>query len=101
MFAPLQSEKGKELSNKYNIDSVSTDSFILIENNKAYLKSTAFMRITRHLSGLYPLLYAFMIVPPFIRNGIYDFVSRHRYSWFGKTDSCMIPTEEVKKKFIS
>ena len=99
-FAPLQSETGKKLAKQYFIDTEKTDSIILIENNKAYTKSTAILRISKHLNTLYPLMYGFMIIPAFIRNFIYDFIARNRYRWFGKKDSCMIPTAEVRSKFI-
>jgi predicted DCC family thiol-disulfide oxidoreductase YuxK len=99
-FAAIQSKTGEELLKKYNIDESITDSAVLIENNKSYIKSTAVLRITKHLNGLYPLLYIFIIIPTFIRDGVYDFISRNRYKWFGKKESCMIPTEEMKSKFI-
>jgi len=101
LFAPLQSETAKKLLEKFNIDSSKTDSFILIDNNKLYLKSTAALRVTKHLNKLYPLLYALMITPPFIRNGVYDLIARNRYKWFGKKETCMIPSAENKEKFIS
>ncbi len=101
LFAPLQSETAKKLLEKFNIDSSKTDSFILIENNKAYLKSTAALRVTKHLNKLYPLLYAFLITPPFIRNSVYNLVAKNRYKWFGKKEICMIPSAEIKGKFIS
>ena len=101
LFAPLQSEAGQQLLSKYNLDKKEMDSFVLIENEKAYTKSTAALHLVKHLNRLYPLLYVFVIVPPFIRNAIYDYVSRNRYKWFGKRDTCMIPTAEMKKKFIS
>ena len=101
LFAPLQSETAKKLLEKFNIDSSKTDSFILIENNKAYLKSTAALRVTKHLNKLYPLLYAFLITPLFIRNSVYNLVAKNRYKWFGKKEICMIPSAEIKGKFIS
>ena len=52
------------------------------------------------MSGAYPLLYGFMIIPNFIRNWVYDFVARNRYKWYGKKDACMIPTPELKAKFL-
>ena len=100
-FAPLQSVIGQELLKKYAIDSSQTDSIILIENNKAYIKSTAILRVTKHLNRLYPLMYSLLIIPPFIRNGVYDLIARNRYKWFGKKEVCMIPTPEIKEKFIS
>ncbi len=99
-FAALQSETGKKLLEKHSIDSSKIDSIILIENNSAFIKSTAILKISKHMSGLYPLTYGFIIIPAFIRNVVYDFIARNRYKWWGKKDSCMIPTEEVKAKFI-
>ena len=99
-FAALQSEIGKKLLKKHSIDSTKTDSIILIENNSAFTKSTAILKISKHLSGIYPLAYGFIIIPTFIRNFAYDFIARNRYKWWGKKDSCMIPTQEVKEKFI-
>ncbi|MDT0554811.1 thiol-disulfide oxidoreductase DCC family protein [Patiriisocius hiemis] len=99
-FAALQEEPGQKLINQYGIDINKTDSIILIENNKAFTKSTAALRIARHLGGAYPLLYGFMIIPVFIRNWVYDYVAKNRYKWYGKKESCMIPTPELKSKFL-
>lgn len=99
-FAPLQSEIGEQLVASHGIDTSKTDSIILVEENRHYIKSTAGLRIARHLSGGWPLLYAFMIVPNFIRNWVYDFIARNRYKWYGRRESCMIPTPELKSKFL-
>jgi len=99
-FAPLQEGKGAELIKKHKIDTVKTDSIILIENGKAYVKSTAALRVARKLSGAWPLFYGFIIIPSFIRNWVYDFIARNRYKWYGKKESCMIPTPELKAKFL-
>ena len=99
-FAALQSEAGNELIEKYKIDVIKTDSIFLIHDEKYFTKSTAALRIAKKLSGAYPLLYLFMIIPPFIRNGVYDYIANNRYNWFGKMDSCMIPTQELQEKFL-
>ncbi len=99
-YAALQSEAGKELVKEHGIDTETTDSIILIEANKAYVKSSAALRIAKHLSGGWPLLYGFIIIPTFLRNWVYDWVARNRYKWFGKKESCMIPTPELKEKFL-
>lgn len=99
-YAPLQSEIGKKLAAKHDIDLQKVDSIILITNNKAVSKSTAALRIAQQLSGAWPLFIVFLIVPTFIRNGVYDFIARNRYKWFGKKDACMIPTPELKSKFL-
>ena len=101
VFTPLQSEAGKKLITKFNIDDSLRDSFVLIENNKIYFKSSAALRTVKHLDKLYSALYAFIIVPPFIRNGVYSYIARNRYKWFGKKEVCMIPNEEIKNRFIS
>jgi predicted DCC family thiol-disulfide oxidoreductase YuxK len=99
-FAPLQSDTGKKILQQFHEDTDATDSVILIENSGLYKRSTAILRIAKRLGGAYVLLYGFMIVPRFLRDAVYNFIGRNRYKWFGKKDSCMIPTEEVKKKFI-
>lgn len=100
LFTSLQSEAGTELLKQYNIDPSKTDSFVLIENNKAYIKSSAALRTTKYLKGLYPILFGFIIVPPFIRNFVYDFIAKNRYKWYGKLDSCMMPDENLAKRFL-
>jgi predicted DCC family thiol-disulfide oxidoreductase YuxK len=99
-FAPLQSETGKKLSHQYGIDPSKTDSIILVEDGKVYTRSSAILRITKSMNRLYPLMYGFLIVPPFIRDAVYDLVARNRYKWFGKKESCMIPTAAVRAKFL-
>jgi predicted DCC family thiol-disulfide oxidoreductase YuxK len=99
-FASLQSACGKELLDTFDIDPVNTDSLILISKEKAYLRSSAALRIARGLNGGYPLLFGFLLLPKFLRDRIYDFIARNRYNWFGKKESCMIPTPELKSKFL-
>ncbi|CAM3403357.1 thiol-disulfide oxidoreductase DCC family protein [Aequorivita lipolytica] len=99
-FAALQSEVGLELISKFKIDTSKLDSIILIDGDKYYEKSSAALYIAKKLSGGYPLLFGFIILPKFIRNSVYDYVARNRYKWFGKKESCMIPTAELKGKFL-
>lgn len=99
-FAALQSEIGAQLIAKFNIDTEIVDSIILIDGEKQYEKSSAALYIAKHLSGAYPLLFGFMVVPRFIRDSVYDYVAKNRYKWFGKKESCMIPTVELKEKFL-
>lgn len=99
-FAALQSEIGKELTSKFNIDTSKVDSIILIDGDKHYDKSSAALYISKNISGAHPLLFGFMIIPKFIRDAAYDYVARNRYKWFGKKDNCMIPTKELKSKFL-
>ncbi len=99
-FAALQSEVGGELTSKFNIDTSKTDSIILIDGENHYVKSSAALRIAKHLSGGWPLMYGFIIIPKFIRNAVYDYIAKHRYKWYGKKESCMIPTPELQAKFL-
>ncbi|MBL7890076.1 MAG: thiol-disulfide oxidoreductase DCC family protein [Bacteroidia bacterium] len=100
-FASLQSEIGKALCEKFEIDVQRIDSIILIENDQFNIKSSAILRITKKLNGGYPLLFGFIIIPRFVRDVVYDLIARNRYKWFGKKESCMIPTPDVKERFIS
>lgn len=99
-FASLQGETGQNLLAKHKIDPNKIDSIILIESQRVSVKSTAALRIAKSLNRGYPLLYGFIIIPVFIRNGVYDYIARNRYKWFGKKDSCMIPTPELKSRFL-
>lgn len=100
VYAPLQSKSGQRLVQQHAIDTNTLDSIILIKNNTAYAKSTAALKIAQSLSGAWPLLSMFLILPAFIRNWVYDYVARNRYKWFGKKDACMIPTPELRSKFL-
>jgi predicted DCC family thiol-disulfide oxidoreductase YuxK len=100
-FAPLQSEKGRLFLRQFNLPPFETKSFIFIEDGKMYRQSTAALRVCRYLKGLWPLLYGFVIVPKFIRDGIYNFIAKNRYKWFGVREQCMMPTPEVRSRFIS
>jgi predicted DCC family thiol-disulfide oxidoreductase YuxK len=99
-FASLQSEVGQQLLKEYNLPTEEFGSFILFEEGKVYTKSTAALRVTKKLNGLWPVLYTYIIVPPFIRNAIYNLIARNRYHWFGKKDACWLPTPELKSLFI-
>ncbi|TSE11479.1 thiol-disulfide oxidoreductase DCC family protein [Aquimarina algiphila] len=100
-YASLQSEIGKKLILERNIDTSSLDSILLIEPKVAYYhKSTAALHIAKQLSGLYPLLSVFLILPKFFRDWIYNIIAKNRYKWFGKKESCMIPTPKLKALFI-
>lgn len=100
LFASLQSEYAKEhLPSELSIDS-QKPSIILKDGDSIRIKSSAVLTIAKSLSGLWFLLYAFMIVPRFIRDSVYDFIASNRYRWFGKKDQCMIPTPELKSRFV-
>jgi predicted DCC family thiol-disulfide oxidoreductase YuxK len=99
-FTPLQSETGRQLAQQYGVAINDMSSFIFIEKGHAYTRSTAALKVCRHLKSLWPLCYGFIIVPPFIRNGIYNWIAKNRYKWFGEKQECMIPTPEVRARFL-
>lgn len=100
-FCSIQSETGEKLMSKHNIPNNYLASIILIENNKIYYKSTAALRLSKHMDSLWPSLFAFIIIPAFIRNWVYDFIAKNRYKWFGKTETCWIMTPELKDRFLN
>ena len=110
-FAPLQSEAGKQLVSEHglsseiaagepNDDRIPIDSVILIEDGKAYTHSTAALRIARRLGGLWSWLYVLIIVPAPIRDFFYRLFARYRYRMFGRKDQCMLPSAEVRARFL-
>ena len=100
-FASLQSEIGQKLIAERGLNPEELDSVILIEPGVAYYrKSTAALEISRELSGGYSLLKNFLALPEGFRDLLYDFVAKNRYKWYGKKESCMIPTPELKAKFL-
>ncbi|NDV42970.1 thiol-disulfide oxidoreductase DCC family protein [Flagellimonas sediminis] len=100
-YAAIQSEIGRQLITERHIDTRQVDSIILIEPGVAYFtKSDAALEIAGELGGLWKVTSIFKWIPKSIRDVIYDFVARNRYKWFGKQESCMIPTPELKAKFL-
>ncbi|MBI5373033.1 MAG: thiol-disulfide oxidoreductase DCC family protein [Sphingobacteriales bacterium] len=99
-FAALQGKTGQALLAKHKLPADSFNSFILAEGDRIYTRSTGALRMLKRLGGPWSLLYVFIIVPRFIRDGIYNWIARNRYRWFGKRESCMVPTPELKNRFL-
>ncbi len=99
-FASLQSAFGQKLSSQFKLDTQHLHSIILVQGNTFKERSNAALEIARHLSGAWPLLHTFKIVPRFLRDPIYNWVARNRYRWFGKKDECWIPTPDLKNRFL-
>lgn len=98
-FASLQSETGQELLKQYQIPP-DIDSFIFIDNGKAYLESDAAFRVARHLDKPWSLLRIGRLFPRPVRNAGYQMIARNRYKWFGQKEACEIPPPEVRARFI-
>ncbi|QNK77560.1 MULTISPECIES: thiol-disulfide oxidoreductase DCC family protein [Winogradskyella] len=102
LFAPLQSNIGKQVIKKFKIDTDETDSILLYNpiKDKLSYKSTAALLTAKHLGFPTNILAVFLILPAFLRNWFYNYIAKNRYKWYGKKESCMIPSPELKAKFI-
>ena len=99
-FAPLQSEVGQELLQQYHLPAEEFESFVLIENGKVYKKSAASLRVLNKLPWYWKEAQILRIIPTAFRDAIYDFIARNRYKWFGRKDQCMIPSPEMRSRFL-
>ncbi len=101
-FVPLQSEIGQSILKKIGLFDKNIDSIVLYEEGVAYFyKAPAALEIAKGLGGIYSFFAVILnIFPDFILNFGYDFVAKNRYKWFGKKDACMLPTPELKEKFL-
>lgn len=98
-FTPLQSEIGEELIKKYSLPNT-LETIILLQHGKIYTKSSAALRIAKSLNGLWSLMFFFYLVPKFLRDPFYMIVANNRYKWFGKQETCMVPTAEVRNRYL-
>lgn len=102
LFAAISSQSGKQIIKYLSIDTKNIDSVILYEPNVAYeVKSTAALSIMKDFGGFWYATQIFKIFPETFRNFIYDYIAKNRYKWFGKKSNCMIPTPELKAKFLN
>jgi predicted DCC family thiol-disulfide oxidoreductase YuxK len=99
-FAALQSECGTVLLKQIGLSTTDYNSFVLVEMGNVYQKSEAALRVLKGLGGVWKLLYFFMVIPRPIRDYIYDWIAQHRYRFFGKKDECMLPTPEIRARFL-
>lgn len=100
-FIPLQSELGRKIIHHIGIADKNIDSIILYEPKKAYYyKAEAALRIIQELGPAFSFAKIFLLIPKSVSNLVYDFIAKNRYKWYGKKESCMIPTDEIKNKFL-
>lgn len=100
-FVSLDSDKGKEILNYIGIDRAKIDSIVLYEPGIAYyIKSKAAFQIASTLGGMYSLIGIFSFLPKGLADPLYDYIAKNRYKWYGKKESCMIPSEDIKQKFL-
>jgi predicted DCC family thiol-disulfide oxidoreductase YuxK len=100
-FAPLQSAVGQELLDRHDLATADFDTVVLIEGEESYTKSTAALRVLRHLDGPWPVLYPLIYLPRSLRDGVYDLVASYRYRVFGKQDACPVPEPEIRDRFAN
>jgi predicted DCC family thiol-disulfide oxidoreductase YuxK len=100
-FASLQSDAGQALLKKYDLDALSLKSIVLIQHDRAFIRSTAVLKIAAQLGGFLKIASILFLFPRFIRDFVYNIVAQNRYRWFGKQDVCWVPTPELKSRFLS
>ena len=99
-FAALQSEAGQRLLKPLGEKALRNDSVVLVTGGRFYTRTSASLRIALKLTWPWPMMGIFLIVPPFLRDPVYDFIGRNRYKWFGRMEACMIPTPELKERVL-
>ncbi len=100
-FAALQSPAGQRVLKHFDYPSTYLDSLILVEKGKVYLGSTAALRVARQLRKGWPLLYPLIILPKGIRDSIYQWIGANRFTWFGRRESCRMPTPSERERFLT
>lgn len=101
LVGALQEELSKKVLSEFDVHQDYLDSLVLLEKGKIYYRSTAALKITKNLSGVWPVLYPLIFLPAFLRDSIYNWIGSNRYRWFGKKSTCRLPTVEEKAKFLS
>ena len=99
-FASLQSDEALPYLKDLQLPAGELSTVVLYENGRFYTRSTAALRILKTLSGAWPALYPAIVFPRFLRDAVYNFIASNRYRWFGKQESCMLPTPELKSRFL-
>jgi len=99
-YGSLQSERGRELLEQFNLSGDSLDSIVVIDESRVYRKSEAALHIARSLDAPWRFVTVLRVLPRGLRDRVYDWIARHRYAWFGKRDTCRIPTEAEKQLFL-
>ncbi|SHO63418.1 thiol-disulfide oxidoreductase DCC family protein [Algoriphagus zhangzhouensis] len=101
LVGALQDETSKEILSQFDVKEDYLDSIVLLENGKIFYKSTAALKIAKQLSGFWPALYPLVFFPQSLRDAVYDWIGKNRYKWFGKQNTCRLPSPEEQAKFLS
>jgi len=100
VFAPVQGDFAQQLIEKNALDNVGEETFLLVKDDQFFMYSDAALEIAKNLSGLWPVLYVLRVLPRVIRDSVYKVFARNRYKLFGRTATCMVPTKEMKSRFV-
>lgn len=100
-FAALQSDTGQALLKHFQLPTSDFDSLVYIENQALYTKSTAALRIAKHLDGIWSWSQVGLVIPRFMRDWAYDLIAQNRYKWFGKQEQCRMPTAAIRARFLN
>ncbi|MBH0183152.1 MAG: thiol-disulfide oxidoreductase DCC family protein [Nitrospira sp.] len=99
-FGTLQSEPAQQILKELHLPAEDFATFLLLEQGRAYTKSAAALRVVKQLSGFWPLFYLGIVIPPPLRDALYDYIARHRYEWMGKSNTCRVPTPAERGRFV-
>jgi predicted DCC family thiol-disulfide oxidoreductase YuxK len=99
-FASLQSEVGRTLLEAHGLKPDALDTFVLVEGSRCFTHSDAALRVAKHLSGYWSLLWVLSLIPKPIRNWGYTVIARNRYRWFGRRETCMVPSQDILHRFL-
>ena len=100
-FAPFQSAAGTRLLREFDLLEEGSKTFVLISGGAAYVKSEAAIHVARNFRGAWKILSLARFIPRPIRDHLYDFIARNRYRWFGRLDTCIVPTPELAARFVA
>jgi predicted DCC family thiol-disulfide oxidoreductase YuxK len=101
VFTPMQSDVARKLITEHQVDSVGADALLLIKNGQCFVATNAVLEIAGDLTGGWPLLRVFKVVPRILRDALYRVFARNRYRLFGRRPACMVPAEDVRNRFVS
>jgi predicted DCC family thiol-disulfide oxidoreductase YuxK len=100
-FASLQSPAGQELLKRHDLPTADLDSVVLIEGTRAFTRSTAVLRTARRMGFLWPLAFVFILIPRPLRDLVYKLIGKNRYRMFGRREACMLPTPDIRARFLT
>ena len=101
LFAPLQSSVGRKMLEEHKIDVNYTESLVFFEEERFSVSSTAALRIFSYLDGWERHLKILTVLPRPLRDAVYRFFAKYRYKWFGRMEQCMVPTTELRERFLA